>query len=145
MIGAKENWGQRESRTYGINVSFSLESVYRSLTGSVTMTLNISDTVAFDNTYDSKLGLFARLQTKKYLVTVKDKYTGNVINTYYETVMSTVSTAFRPIYDKGDTNATLFFVYGENTYNAKIIKVGVTTPITSYSQLTTATRDRFPN
>ncbi len=141
LIGKYLSWGQRGKITTGGEVTFTLKGSYKSISGEASIKLSVQEEYPVDNNYDSCLGLFARLQTSKYLITKKDKYSGTVISTTYQNVMTSISTSIRPIVNKSKN--TIEYKYGGKWYTAKMIKSGVSSPITSSSVLVTAITDVF--
>lgn len=63
------------------------------------------------------------------------------ISTTYQNVMTSISTSIRPIVNKSKN--TIEYKYGGEWKTAKMIKSGVSSPITSNSVLVTATTTVF--
>lgn len=123
LIGNKYDWDQRSSITTSSSLSYTLAGVFRTLSGTVSLSYGIAQTYSFDSSYDSCMGLFARLQTTTYNVTKKIKYADIVVATYEETICTPLSKVSRPIYVK--TGSLISYKYGETWYYAKMLNPSI--------------------
>ena len=141
LIGSKLSWTQRDSYNFSLSVSFGATAAYKAITGNTAISMNVGQTVKFKSTLDSKLGLFARVKTNRYKVTVSTKYSGTVVSTYYENMLLLTEKTYRPIYKSLDNK--IVYYYGEEQYQAKILKPSLTSAPTKKSDVINATTSNF--
>lgn len=141
LIGSNLGWKQRSQCTFGKNVSFSLTAGYKNITGSASMSMSVEETISFDSSMDSKLGIFGRIKTNQYKVTKTDKYSGKVISSYTENMMLVFDRTYRPIYRK--SNNKIIFKYSKSTYQASILKSKLKKAPTKKSDFENATNSNF--
>lgn len=92
-------------------------------------------------TYDSRLGVFARIQTNQYKVKKFTKYSGALVDTYYMNVCGALDKTYRPIYR--DNSGRIFYYLINTEYNAKIINPNIQTVPTKASDFIQATNSNF--
>lgn len=122
-------------------MKFGISGAYRNIKGISEISLSIKETIPFNSSYDNALGLFEAMSTTRYKVTQKDQYSGSVIATWYENVLTPLARTYRPIYVRSGT--TISYQNGNSFVNAKMILNSLATPPTSNNHIVTATRSVF--
>lgn len=141
LIGKYFSWGRRSSIYIDKTVKFGISGAYRNIKGISEISLSIKETIPFNSSYDNALGLFEAMSTTRYKVTQKDQYSGSVIATWYENVLTPLARTYRPIYVRSGT--TISYQNGNSFVNAKMILNSLATPPTSNNHIVTATRSVF--
>lgn len=141
LIGKYLMWAQRTKASVSKEVRFSLKGSYKKITGDASLKISTSEEYSFDNSYDNCLGLFGKIHTSEYQIIKKDKYSGNVISKTTQNVMTCLEKSIRCIYNKSSNKIS--YKYGGSWYVAKMIKSGMSSPITKSSELEIAKTSVF--
>lgn len=95
-------WAQRSLITFQQYASFKFPKHVQDLINEGGCSIYVGSSIVSDGSRSNNIGVFAKVQTNRYLMTKKDKETNEVLELIYEDRMTIVERIYQPVYNSSD-------------------------------------------